>query len=94
MTDSHQEDAGLIQVLVERLERQRLPEILKLKEKVDQGERLNNIEIEALEEILGNLDNIKPLLDRHPEWQPLAGRVASLYSHITTRALENEQRET
>ena len=83
-------DAALIQVLVDRLEKHRLPVALELKEKVDQGDVLNDREIEFLEQVLGDVDQVKPLLDRHPEWQELAARMVSLYNEITTKALENE----
>jgi len=89
MTESTKE-AALIQVLVERLEKIRLPVALELKEKVDRGEVLNDLDIGFLEEVLGDVGKIKPLLDRHPEWHDLAGRMASLYNDITTKALENE----
>ena len=89
MTESTKE-AALIQVLVERLEKIRLPVALELKEKVDRGEVLNNLDIGFLEEVLGDTGKLKPLLDKHPEWQELADRMMSLYSDITTKALENE----
>ena len=91
MTESSK-DAALIQVLVERLEKIRLPVALELKEKADRGEVLNDLDIEFLEEVLGDVGKIKPLLDRHPEWHDLAGRMASLYNDITTKALENESK--
>ena len=89
MTESSK-DAALIQVLVERLEKIRLQVALELQEKVDRGEVLNDLDIEFLEEVLGDVGQIKPLIDRHPEWQDLTARMASLYSDITTKALENE----
>jgi hypothetical protein len=91
MTESTK-DAALIPVLFERLEKIRLPVALELKEKVDRGEVLNDLEIEFLEEVLGDVGKIKPLLDRHPEWHDLAGRMASLYNDITTKALQNESK--
>jgi hypothetical protein len=91
MTDTSN-DAALIQVLVDRLEKIRLPIALELKEKVDQGELLNDREIEYLEEVLGDVEQIKPLIDRHPEWQELAARMTGLYNDITTKALENESK--
>lgn len=91
MTDTSK-DAALIQVLVDRLEKVRLPVALELKEKVDRGERLNDREIGYLEEVLGDVEQVKPLLDRHPEWQDIAMRMTGLYSEITTRALENESK--
>lgn len=91
MTESSN-DAALIQVLVDRLEKHRLPVALELKEKVDLGEVLNDREIEYLEQVLGDVNQVKPLLDRHPEWQELAARMTTLYSEITTKALENERK--
>jgi hypothetical protein len=91
MTDTSK-DTALIQVLVDRLEKIRLPIALELKEKVDQGELLNDREIEYLEEVLGDVDKIKPLIERHPEWQDLVAQMASLYNEITTKALENESK--
>jgi len=91
MTESN--DAALIQVLVERLEKIRLPVALELKEKVDQGEVLNDLEIEFLENVLSDAGKVtSQLLDRHPEWQELAARILNLYNEITTKALENESK--
>jgi hypothetical protein len=33
------------------------------------------------------------LADKHPEFQPLVARLISLYSEITSKALENEQKK-
>jgi hypothetical protein len=93
MTESAEKEAGVIQALVDRLEKTRLPMALKLKEKVDQGGRLNEADIAFLEEVFANSARLKPLLDAHPEWQELAARMLRLYKEITTRALENEQAE-
>lgn len=93
MTISEQE-AGLIEVLVERLEQQRLPRALDLLAMVDRGERLSDLDISFLEEALQDASDVKPFFDQHPEWQDLAGRVVHLYKEITTKALENEQQAT
>jgi hypothetical protein len=90
MTETEKDDA-LIQVLVDRLEKIRLPVALELKEKVDRGEQLNDLDINFLEEVFQDTGKVKPLLDRHPEWQSLAAKMLSLYNEITTKALENEQ---
>jgi hypothetical protein len=84
-------DAGMIAVLVERLEKQRLPRALSLKEKVDGGEKLDDFDLAFLDEVFADSAKIRPLLDRHPEYQSLATRMLSLYKEITEKALENEK---
>ena len=91
MAESTDKEAGVIQALVERLEKQRLPMALALKEKVDQGGLLNEADIAFLEEVFAGSAQLKPMLDTHPEWQDLAARMIGLYGEITAKALENEQ---
>jgi hypothetical protein len=86
-------DAGLIQVLAERMQQQRLPRALALKESVDRGEILGEMDIEFLQEVFRDSAEIRPMLDAHPEWHDLVGRILHLYSEITAKALENEKRK-
>lgn len=84
-------DAGLIQVLAEQLERKRLPRALSLKEKVDGGATLDDLDIEFLEAVFHDAQSVSTLVDRHPEWQDLAAKMIQLYKEITEKALENEK---
>ncbi len=90
MTDD-KDDEGLIFVLMERLEKVRLPRALSLKEKVDGGEPLDEYDLAFLEEVFNDSGKIKPLLDKHPEYHELATRMISLYKEITEKGLENEK---
>ena len=84
-------DAGVIEVLLERLEKQRLPRALALKEKVDRGERLDDFDIAFLEEVFADATTLRSIVSRHHELDALVGRVAHLYNEITSKALENEK---
>ena len=84
-------DAGIIQVLLERLEKQRLPRALALKEKVDGGAVLSDDDIEFLEQVFSDAKRVEPMLDEHKELQGLAGKLMDLYQEITSMALKNEE---
>ena len=86
-------DTGLVAVLMQRLSTQRLPRALALKEKVDQGGLLDELDIRFLEQVFTDTNKLKTLVDRHPEHQDLVARIISLYSDITARGLENEQQQ-
>ena len=84
-------DAGLIAVLIQRFESERLPRALELKEKVDQGETLNDIDIAFLEQVFADANKLGPLLERHSEYQKLVSQAVELYKDITEKALANEK---
>lgn len=86
------QDAGVIQTLVDRLNSQRLPLALSMKEKVDRGETLSEYDISKLDEVFADAQTIQPLIDRHPEYQELVGRVLHLYKDILDKAMENEKK--
>ena len=90
MSESEKEE-GVIQVLAARFETQRLPRALALKEKVDGGERLNDLDLAFLEEVISDAARIMPMIDQKPEWQKVFAQVTGLYEEITTKARENEE---
>ena len=93
MSDSATKDAGTIQVMLQRLNEFRLPRALDLKKKVDRGEKLDSYDMEFLETVLEDASSAQHLITKHPELQPLVGKLMSLYSEITTKGLENEQKK-
>jgi hypothetical protein len=91
MTDqAAQDDAGLIVALLERLRTQRLPRVLDLKAKVDAGGTLNEFDLAFLREVFADSNSLRPLWERHPEFNEIAGQLTHLYHEITERALANE----
>ncbi|WP_295454368.1 hypothetical protein [uncultured Thiodictyon sp.] len=91
MTDqTAQTDSGVIVALLERMRTQRLPRLLDLKAKVDAGGALDSFDIDFLNEVFTSARELKPLWDRHPEYNQIATQLISLYHEITERALANE----
>ena len=86
------QDAGVLQVLIDRLNSQRLPRALELKDKVDRGETLSGYDIQKLEEVFADAQSIQPLIERHPEHQDLVARVLHLYKEILDKAMDNEKK--
>ena len=85
-------DQGVITALLERFNTQRFPRAMSIKEKVDRGEVLSDADIEFLEEVFADANDIKRLVDKHPEVQGIAARAIGLYKEITDKALENEKK--
>jgi len=85
-------DKGVIAALLQRFEHYRLPQAMRLKDKVDAGEHLSDADDEYLENLLKNTRQIMPLIDRHPEYQDLVTKAIGLYQHITEKGLENENK--
>ncbi len=86
MKNSDMEE-GLIEVLLERLEKQRLPRLLDIKKKVDGGTALEDFDIDYLEQAMVDAQSAIPMIDSHPEYQPLAAQVMELYKAISDKAL-------
>ena len=93
MPNESKKDLGIKQVLLERLNAQILPRALGLRAKVDRGECLSDQELQLLNALLEDATSNTQLAKDHPELHLLCGRMASLYSEITRKALENQEQD-
>ena len=84
-------DLGVIAVLAKRMVEERLPKALALKERVDRGEVLNELDMNFLEQVVTDANQIRPLMKDDPRVLEVAGRMLQLYKEISARALENEK---
>ncbi|MDO8842885.1 MAG: hypothetical protein Q7U98_16900 [Methylicorpusculum sp.] len=83
-------DLGVITVLLERFEKQRLPRVLGIKAKVDDLQCLEEIDIKFLKGLIIDAQNNMPVFQRHPEFKELIGKITFLYHEITEKALNNQ----
>ncbi len=87
-------DKGMVYVLAERTIRHRIPRALRIKKRMDEGERLSDYELDYLLNLLKDVHELEPFLEEHPEWTSVAGKMARLYADIADEAMQNELRES
>ena len=91
MNQSSESDQGTIAVLLKRLNEQRLPRALELRDRVNRGGVLTELDIKFLADVFEDTNKIKPLIVKNPAYHEIVGRMVGLYKEITDKALANEQ---
>ena len=86
-------DKMILETLLERFEKIRLPRLLDIKAKVEQGNRLDNFDMEFLEEVFTDARENKHYLDNaDDQLKGIFMKVLDLYTDITEKAMENEKK--
>jgi len=89
--EQSKEDAGTIAALMIRFKEYRLPRAQRMLEKVNDGEKLSDSDIQFLKRVYNDGRNTQPLVKRHPEYNELITRYIGLYTEIIAKGLENEK---
>lgn len=87
-------DIGVATALLERLTSQTLPRAFKIKERVDRSELLSQRDIDFLHTLSERAEEVRPLVNRLPEYQEVYAQMVHLYKEITEQALLNEKGST
>jgi hypothetical protein len=87
-----EKDKGIIAVLMKRFEEECLPRALGMKDRVEQGERLDGADIAFLSKVLEDSNEITRLAEKYPDYRKLYSQRANLFHKITRKALENEKK--
>lgn len=91
MTESRHQ-AVIVRVLMNRLIKYGLPRAQKLQAKVSRGEQLNDFDLAFLQQMFEDTQNVKPLVDKLPHYQPLVLQMIRMYKEIADKALDNENK--
>jgi hypothetical protein len=89
--NDHPYDEGTIQALLLDYVNHRQPRLLSIHKSLDSGQRLNDFDLEFLEDSISRWDTLRPLIERHPEYKPLVVKNIKLISEISEHALNNER---
>jgi hypothetical protein len=84
-------ETGILAVLAKRMVEERLPKALELKERIDKGGLLNDLDLNFLEQVVKDAAAIKPLLKDNQRLIDVAASMTRLYKEISDKALENEK---
>ena len=91
--DNNIKDKAVLEALVDRFEKQRLPRLLDIKKNVDQGGTLSEYDMVFLEELFKDArGNDKYLQAADDDLKSLMMKVLALYQEITDKAMENEKK--
>lgn len=83
-------ELAIVGVVLTEFTTHRLPRLLRIKHRVDGGERLNNYDIRFLSEVMALSRGSERFAQRHPEFKRLVAQTAHVYQSITRKALDNE----
>ncbi|MCK4708973.1 MAG: hypothetical protein KAU21_10190 [Gammaproteobacteria bacterium] len=92
MSDISKKHAGIVQSIVKEFETHRFPRLLRLKEKVDGGDAINDVDLDFLCKVIEDANRTMHMTANHPELHEFCQHVVHLYHEISAKALENEKK--
>ncbi len=83
---------ALIEVILERFLKIRFPRAKDIKEKIDQGETLNDMDVDFFKEVFHDIKQNQHLVDKNDELQVIVAKFIHYNKEITDQALVNEKK--
>ena len=78
-------------MLLERFNKQRLPRLTSILEKVNKGQVMDQFDRQFIKEVETDNGEIRTLLDRNPEFEELATEALALLTEIMEKDIENKK---
>jgi len=91
MIENNRTYIGVMQSVFMEFERHRLPRLLRLKDKLDSGETLNDTDFEFLCKEINDACVTKHLTFYYPELEEFCLHVGHLYKDLCDLAVDNEK---
>jgi len=91
MKDQSNMDAGTIAALMVRFKEVRLPRTQGLLDKVNDGQKLDDGDIDFLKRVYNDSRSLRPLIERNPDYLSMITKYVDLYSEIVAKAVELEK---
>ena len=89
--DQKEKDKGMIMVLLERFNKQRLPRALAMKKKVDSSELLDDYDHKYIKELQKDASQAMLIIERNPEYKELAAKIINMWNEIIEKDIENQK---
>jgi len=86
-------DKGVILALLDRFNTQRFPLAETLKKKVDSGELLTESDHEQLFQVEEDLNRVRSLVERNPEYKELTAEILNLWTEIINKEIGNREKQ-
>jgi len=86
-------ELGVVQVVLERYNREWLPSLLAMRKNVDQGQVLGERDRKLLGDAMREATGAKQFVARHPEYARLVESATHLYEYIQEKSAANEARD-
>ncbi|MEN8212802.1 MAG: hypothetical protein ABFR19_00440 [Pseudomonadota bacterium] len=93
MSESPDRDAGMLLVVVEQFRKGKLSRLMALKEQVDNGNVLNEADVEFLHKVIDDAHQTMPSTVNNAGLQEFCGHVVHLCNEIIEKAFENENKQ-
>ena len=92
VVDIKQIHLGVFHSLMLEFEQHHLPRLLRLKDKVDSGEVINDVDFEFLCKEIKDACTTKHLVVSYPELEEFCLNIAHLYKELCDKAVDNEKK--
>jgi len=90
--DIKKQHIGIIQSLVQEFEQHRLPKLFRIKDKLDRGEVISDVDFERLCKEIRDAGLAMHMTVHYPELQEFCLLMSHFYKELCDEALVNEQR--